>query len=387
MNFNKESKTLILSHFLLDPFKNDSALSSQLASYFLPKVGIVTQVEHPFFESGVTNSFFVYYKNGKKKREIGKKISKAFLPLTYLLQTIYSVYFSFKLSRKYDVVVACENLSFLAALVLKVIGVVKTVVYYSIDYSESRFSNRFLNNIYHLVDKVACKYSDEIWVVAKEQEAARRKNGVKVPGSKYRVVPIAFTSKDISVLPVNRIGHWDVAFCGTLRESAGIRLIIESMPILLKKHPKMKFHIVGGGELLLEMEALAKKLDLGKSVVFYGRLEKHSDVVGVLRKCSVGLAPYKRVPGSISLVSDPGKIKLYLACGLPVITTDIATSSELLEKKNAGLVTKYSVASFVKVLGGVLSDRKKYLELRKGAIALSKEFDPEMVFSKAFGDL
>ena len=61
-----------------------------------------------------------------------------------------------------------------------------------------------------------------------------------------------------------------------------------------------------------------------------------------LCKCAVGLAPYIVDKKNFSYYTDPGKAKVYLGCGLPVIITKFPLIAYEIDKRGAGVAIDYS---------------------------------------------
>lgn len=389
MRFYKEkTRVLILSHFLINPFENNSAASTAMRNFLLKKVKKVVQIEQPFPDSKDKFSYLFIYENGLLKRKFKTKTNLGPAWFVYLMQTVVAFFFTLLSFSKYDLCIACENLSFFAVLPFRKLGLIKKLVYYSVDYVDQRFQNKLMNKIYHALDKFACIYSDVNWVVVEHQIEGRRKNNIPIGKcAPFRIVPIGFRLREINVLPLERTNYCHLMFCGTLRPSAGPQLIISALPPILKKFPKTKLTLVGGGEYKRELKLLTKKLGVADSVRFLGRVVKHKDLIEILTKGSIGFAPYMPDPKSLSVRSDPGKIKLYLACGLPVITTKVATSWPEISKNKAGLVIDFDEKELFKATEYLLVNKNRYKEYKEGAVSLSKRYDIDMIFDNAFKNL
>ena len=65
----KESKVLIVSHFLINPLVN-AASSTSIRNFLLHKIRKVIQIEQPFPESKERNSFLLIFEDGKLKNRI-----------------------------------------------------------------------------------------------------------------------------------------------------------------------------------------------------------------------------------------------------------------------------------------------------------------------------
>lgn len=381
----KSTSALVLSHFLLNPFDNQGAASTALRQYLADKTKDVAQIELPFPESKEGFSYAKLF--GNKTLLKAYKVKNYKLPywLQYVFDPLVVFYYLVRIRKKYDICVACDNLSFLTIFFLKKMGFVKKLIYYSIDYTDKRFTNPIMNRLYYAVDRFACMHSTANWVVSKEMIEGRKKGGMNIKKcSPFMIVPIGFRLSEIKIKNSKQVNLNNLVFCGTLRTSAGVEVALCALSVVLKKLPKTNLTFVGGGELEQSLRNLARKLKVEKAVKILGRVPKHKDVVNHLLGGSVGLAPYRPVENSISKYSDPGKIKLYLACGLPVITTEFATTSKLLLENHAGLVADYTCQDLADKIIYLIEKRSRYERYRKNVEKLRKRFGVDLIFEESF---
>lgn len=59
-------------------------------------------------------------------------------------------------------------------------------------------------------------------------------------------------------------------FVGRLTEKKGVQYLIKAMPLIIKKYPRTKLLIVGGGEMQDKLIKLTKKLEMEKYIIFTG---------------------------------------------------------------------------------------------------------------------
>ncbi|OGM31317.1 hypothetical protein A2803_03945 [Candidatus Woesebacteria bacterium RIFCSPHIGHO2_01_FULL_44_21] len=375
---------VILSHFLINPIAN-AASSTSLRNFLLARAKRVVQIEQPFPNSKDKFVYVLEYKEGKLVNKMKYKAIKRPSWFAYLVHPLINLYFLLKVGLKEELAIACDNLSFVSVYPLRKLGFIGSTIYYSVDYVEKRFDNKLLNVIYHLIDRFALYNSDVNWVVNKKQIEARRKNGVDLNRcASFKVVPIGFRSAEIAIKPVSKIDYYHLVFCGTLRETAGPELPVLALPKIRKKLPNVHVTFVGGGDRTKLVE-LAKQLKIEKYVEFKQNIVSHKNLVNILTKCSIGLAPYEPTPGSMSINSDPGKIKLYLLCGLPVITTKVATSYKAINQAVAGEVISYSKDALADAVIKILADKKKYISYKSKAIKLGEKYDSDNIFREALG--
>lgn len=382
--YRSKTNVLISTHFNFRTEQNEDT-DSRLANYLKGKVKKVILIAQPFPEYNHRFAYLSIFVKG-----IRVKYEKFYIPKgPSLLQFLYHIlllYYLllFKTGINFDICIAMENLSFVSIYPLRFFRLIKRLVYYSIDFVPQRFPNIFLNKIYHFMDKSGFKYSDSAWVMTKEQFKKRAIFGI-TPGNSTLVnfVPIGYDTKKINTYPVEKINFYNIIYAGALRESAGPELAIKTMPLLIKKYPKIKLTVIGSGKDSDKLQKLIKNLKLEHFIDFRGYIANFYDLTDILAKTSMGLAPYKPIQESFSYFSDPSKLKLYMCCGLPVITTDMTTMSDLISKTGSGLIINYSKEALADAISYLLDNKQRYQSYKNAAIKLSKQFDINHILDNA----
>lgn len=379
-----KTKILMLTHYTFRD-KEGEDTDQRIFRDLTARVKKIVLITHPFPEFGFRYSYCTVYENGTKEKELKIYVPKGSSWFQYLYHIVLIYYFILKTGIRWDLCIAMENLSFISIFPLRSLTLIKRLIYYSIDFVPQRFPNPILNWFYHSLDKFACQHSDVNWVMTRQMIPPRQNFGVtRQNSSPFVIVPIGYDTKNIRVLPEDKIDFYNIIYAGALRESTGPQLIVESMLALIKKFPKIKLTIVGMGK---DEDKLKKKivdLKIQKHVDFVGFIPSFRKLTDTIAKKSIALAPYKPIPGSFSYYSDPSKIKLYMCCGLPVITTKVATLSNIISKTKSGIVIEYSETSLVDAIVYLLSDKKKYKSYRVSAIKLSEKFDIDRILYYAF---
>lgn len=127
-----------------------------------------------------------------------------------------------------------------------------------------------------------------------------------------------------------------ICFVGSLSPHQGVEYLIKSAPLILEKNPFTCFLIVGGGNLESTLKNLTKELNIENRFIFTG-IVKYDTVNIFISASDLCVAPYiKKRNEKIGI--SPLKLYEYLACGKPVIASNITGLSDLLEKANAGIV-------------------------------------------------
>ncbi|MBI2196486.1 glycosyltransferase family 4 protein [Candidatus Daviesbacteria bacterium] len=382
-----KTKILMLTHYTnRSEYGEDTDM--RILRYLKDKVQKIILITHPLPEFGHHTSYCLIYINGQKVRELKASVYNGPEFLKYLHHIIITYYFLSKTDFSFHLCIAMENLSFITILPLRFLSLMKRLVYYSLDFVPQRFNNSFLNSLYRFMDKTACRFSDTNWVMVKEQIKERKQYGItRLNSAPFNIVPICYNNKRINVLPFDKINFYNILYMGAIRESTGPQLTIQAMPYLIKKFPKIRLTIIGSGKYLDYLKDLVFKLKLNRYVDFTGYIEKFADMTDLMVQKSIGLAPYIPKPNSLSYYSDPSKIKLYMCCGLPVITTDVATMSNLISKTKSGVVINYSEKSLADAVAKLLSSEDKYKSYKDAAIKLSKKFDINNILRSAIAKI
>lgn len=305
-------------------------------------------------------------------------------PLHYIKDFIYTLAWTLSTKEKYDIYFGINNLNALCGLVLKKLGRVNKVIYYTIDLYPERFPNKFINYIYHLLDKICVQYSDETWNVSPYLAKYREKKGMQGDAFSHQVtVPIGIWYDEVKRVPNSKVKPTKIAYVGHLKAFYGVDLAIRALPQVKKKVLGAYLDIIGGGEQQEELEALAMQLGVEKSVNFFGWKEK-KEAEGLIADAAVGLAPFNTLIIDEKVKNgDPAKIKDYLALGLPIVMTDASLNSGSIEKLRCGLVIKdYDAKLYAEAIIKLLESKKLREEYRTNALAFGRQFDWNALFSK-----
>ena len=300
----------------------------------------------------------------------------------YVKDFIYTLFWTLMTRQKYDLYFGINNLNALAGLILKRLGKVRKVVYYTIDLYPQRFGNRFINWLYHRLDNYCVDTCDETWNVSPFLVDYRLKKGLsKKSKSKQFTVPIGIWYDEMERIPDSKIKKTTIAYVGHLKALYGLDLAVKALPKIKKKVPKIHLDIVGGGEQREELEKLAKKLGVLENMTFYGWKEK-KEAERIISFSRMGLAPFNTKVDEKIKNADPAKIKDYLALGLPVITTDAPLTASEIENTKCGIVIDFTPESMAEAVINLLSNKKRWSQYRKNALSYVQKFDWNNLFSK-----
>ncbi len=273
----------------------------------------------------------------------------------------------------------CANFGFL----LRFFGRVKKVIYWAVDFvPEKRFESGWKNAIYHKINTNGYKKCDEMWDLSPRMKNAREKYlGVKSADyKKIKIVPFGMWTDRIKSIPYEKSQKDTIVFMGHLLPKQGVQLIIDALPYIKEQNSKVKLKIIGTGSYENDLKEKVKKMGLEKECVFLGRIQKMEDMEEEIAKSAIAVAPYIKSLDTWSYYADPGKVKTYLACGVPVLLTDIPWNAKDIEKAEAGvIITEDPRDIAVKIL--YLLDTKTNEKYRKNAHDFAKQFNYTRIFS------
>lgn len=324
------------------------------------------------------SSGYHFFKNNQLNQSGNAPYLKLFSPLSYIKDIFYTLFWCIKAGRKFDVYFACGNLNPVAGIILKNFGIVRKVVYQSIDYFPKRFENIFFNWLYFQLDKFCVKFADETWNASSViVESRDKKMGMnpKVYNRQY-TVPSCIWFYKAKRLPFSKINRKKIVYRGSLFDYMGVDLIIKAMPRILKKIPGVKFEIVGDGEVRAYLEKLIKDLGISKNVIFHGLVTDRIKLEKILSDSALGVATF-----NTSIIdekiknADPGKIKDYMLMGMPVLTTEAISYSKKLIESKCGIIVRYNVVSVVNAVVKLLANKKLLEEYRENVLKFILPFD------------
>ncbi|MBW8011843.1 MAG: glycosyltransferase family 4 protein [Chloroflexi bacterium] len=172
---------------------------------------------------------------------------------------------------------------------------------------------------------------------------------------RYENLPAASEARQVLNFP----DRFTAGYTGHLYAGRGISLLLSAAGRL----PEISFLLVGGEpEDVARVELEVKKAGL-QNVILTGFVP-NAELPRYQSACDVLLMPYqKRVAassgGDIGRYLSPLKLFEYLACGRPVLSSDLPVFREVLTEENAVLLPPEDIEAWVKALQIIQSDPEK----------------------------
>ncbi len=359
----------------------------ELLRYLLPRARSVVYVSHPFPDAtGVSlNTSISFFEHGRLSGKVMAPLIRGPAPVYWAKDVLSTLWYLGRSKRKFQIYVGVDNLNAFSGLILRRLGIAGQVIFYVIDYAPQRFRSRLGRFLYRILDKHCCYGSDIVWNVSAAMEEARVEAGVHPNRcSKQLEVPLGSRYSEIRRLPLEDVDVKLMVFLGSLTPEQGLNLVIEAMPRLRALIPGIRLRVIGEGREAASLKRLATEKDVADAVEFLGYIEDDSEVARLVSECAVGVAPYVRTGQTFKWYADPGKVKIYLAAGLPVVISKVPRVAALIEERKAGVAIEPSVGNVVEALAWVLTSPERMRQLRANASSLGREFDWETVYDRAF---
>jgi glycosyltransferase involved in cell wall biosynthesis len=368
------------------------------------KAASILSIRHPFPDATripLNTTAVEYGPDGRIIREFTAPAVRGNDLLFYLKDCILSVWYVLRTGRVYDLYVGSDNLNTLAGIILRALGRVRRVAYYVIDFTPIRFPGRLMNALYQAVNRFCCYHTDVIWNVSPAMIGGREAIGIRRDRSAPQItVPLGCDYAHIRRIAAGEHDPRTLVYFGSLRGEHGPGLALEALPRILREEPDARVVFAGGGELEERLKTRAAELGVAERVRFAGFIASDEEAYRLLSGCGLALATYppddhngpqtcaKHKPGypTYKRYCDPGKVKIYLACGLPVLMTDVPAVARELAEKGAGVIVGYSPDALAETVLRIFRDPEGYRRMRERALAMAREYDWEAVWERTFAE-
>jgi len=315
---------------------------------------------------GFIDSEVQYHKNGQVLGTHKLAVVKKPSPMRYISELLATIwYFSFHES--VDIYLGIDPLNALAGILLKRLRKVRKAVFYTADYSPSRFGNKIMDNIYHRIDRFCVKHADEVWSVSSRIVKIRKDMGL--PDQKNILVPNVPPSRYKNIRKDKHNIH-ELITLGIIDKQLDFEGVIKALSILKKDYPDVSFTIIGNGPDEKRLKKLAYKLNLAETVHFLGRLP-FGEAQERVSSAGVGLALYTGIWG-FNEFGDSTKCREFFTYGLPVLSTDTHSTVEDIKKYEAGLVVGRSEKEYANAISRLFTNYKSY---SKNALLVASQYE------------
>lgn len=153
-------------------------------------------------------------------------------------------------------------------------------------------------------------------------------------GINLQELEVPYTSDECKKELSLRTDEKIILFVGALISYKSPNLLVQSLPLILKKVPEAKLVLVGGGPMQNELENMAKELNISDKVTFAG------PVVGTKKALYFKAADIFALPSTLSSEVFPLVLLEASASRLPMVVSSLNTLRCIIEDKFNGTITK-----------------------------------------------
>jgi glycosyltransferase involved in cell wall biosynthesis len=345
----------------------------------------VLYVCHSFSDAPDRRSWYRWYRGGALIREkTTADYGRLPEPLVYVKEMIFTLWWVLGSRVRWDRYLGMDGLCSLFGLVLRALGRVGAVMYWSIDLVPTgRFPNRWKDRVYERINRFAGRHSDEMWDITQLMvDEKRRLMGLTSAHYRFhRIVPLGVWTERIERFDYDECDQHTAVFMGHLLEKQGVQLVLRATPRIIERVPDFRFKVLGSGAYDQPLRRLAAELGIEAAVDFVGRVERDQDIEDGIARCAVALAPYIRSLDTFTQFgADPGKLKVYLGCGVPILTTDVPWTATEIEARGCGAIISEDLDDIADQVVRLMTDGDANQACRRNALAYALEWDYRRIF-------
>jgi glycosyltransferase involved in cell wall biosynthesis len=353
-----------------------------LRDYLVPRASSVVAVFHPLTREQGGTHVVSEHEGGREIRTrslslpLRAPLSFAADPFVPVRMPVVDLWFGFN-------PLACAR-----GLATRKLGRAGRVVLWSVDFVPERFGRTPLTRLYDGLDRLCCTHADvRVELSAAARDARNHRHGLEDGLVPTHIVPMGAWLGRVPKVPETAFERRRVVFVGHLVPRQGVALLLEALSQLEGHGIAVEADVIGNGPLLGELRAHATRLGINARVRFHGFVEDHRRVEELLAGAALAVAPYEPSPDSFTRYADPGKLKAYVAAGLPVVLTAVPpVAPELAESAGAEIVP-FDAGALADAIERGLGSSESWQERRQAALSYAQRFDWDALFGDFFAAL
>jgi glycosyltransferase involved in cell wall biosynthesis len=318
-----------------------------------------------------------------KHTKIAQKIPSMLYVIYMLIYTVIAALYVMKLNKKHRfLIIHAQDLNFagLSAIIAKKLCNIPVILHSHGPYIYLlRFAKKGQILFETYMNKVVAQVADRIIVTDAVTKSYLLSLGI--PARKVKVIPTAIEmelfegegkGKVNTILKEIGVSHHDflLGYVGRLSKEKNIDALIKAFSQICKKeegNPQFKLLIVGDGPEKIRLVELAKKYNVGNSVIFTGW---RTDIPGLLAAIDVFLLPSYVEGVPLSLLEAMAAGKAIIASDIPTLRAIVRHGEEAIlvkpfdtEGLKRAILTLYSNSDLRRKLGCKARQRAKFYDV------------------------
>ena len=254
------------------------------------------------------------------------------------------------------------------------------LIFYSVDFNETRFKNKLMQRLYELFDKFSATHSEKTWVVCDSLKVYKKETyGID---SVYMPNSFPYDGSYFLENKGKRTGNKAV-WKGIILVDSQIRGLVRIAKELQQIRPELEFlFLTQNKKEEFETEVLNQSLERCEIVQVLGQKESWS----LVAQCDIGLAIYDNKFGSTKYI-EPIKIWGYAMCGIPfIISCEPSLNDEFTEKQVCLKLLPNNQMPDISIVRTFIS-QDALLSKQKPSLELAQKYDLSIIVKKALEDL
>lgn len=211
--------------------------------------------------------------------------------------------------------------------------------------------------IYYPIEKYLSRYTDAIITINQEDYDLVKTNGFhnqetyKIPGIGINTERLIITSPEIRQQLRQEYGYRPdeliLIYIAEYIPRKNHKFIIDSLPELIKRVPKIKFLFAGRGRLLEPMQSYAHTLGVDEHIDFLGF---RKDIGQLIALSDIGISASRQEGLGLNLAEE-------MYCGIPVVASEDRGHKELIiQNRNGILFPQMDREAFIGAVVALASD-------------------------------
>jgi glycosyltransferase involved in cell wall biosynthesis len=161
-----------------------------------------------------------------------------------------------------------------------------------------------------------------------------------------------------------------LCYIGAIDPFRGLDTLVEALPLLRQRIPKVTLAILGKGEGRAEVERHARRVGVADRVKFLG-FRPLEQLPAFIKRADVSVIPHHRNEHIDTTL--PNKLFDAMALGTPVLATDATPLRRIIEAEGCGLVYKSGDPESLAEKVSVLAESKRASEMGERGIRAARE--------------
>lgn len=350
-----------------------------LRDYLVGHGAEVVTIFHPLSPEHGTRHVVTHYGGGRvlEERRLDLRLRP---PRSYVLDPLVPL-----LPPRVDTWFGFNPLACARGLFARRLGRARSAVLWSVDFVPDRFGAATLaTKIYDRLDRLCCTRADaRVELSEAARDARNRRHGLGQETAPTHVVPMGAWLRRVPTASPDAYESRRIVFLGHLVPRQGVELLLDAMRLL----KDVRADVIGGGPLEGTLRRRAAELGLAERVRFHGFVPDHQEVERLLANAAIAVAPYRPDEDTFTRYADPGKLKAYLAAGLPIILTDVPPNAAVLAREAGAEIVAYDAQAVADAIEAGLANPERWRERRSDALSYVTGFEWEVLLSDLLREL